>query len=304
MPDLFEQYKYEPKNRSVHAIIQDFEKEYLEIFELTKSKWNHSIRDFHRDATGLKLSRGLGQGRAMNITIRFFPDYNNEFIKLIDEYFPDLDFLEYTKTRSLFFALEESSKYFEKDAIGKFHYFLKNHCEKYLGKYNLKKLQTILFLELGKSKDIFGSYFYKDSRIELYYVPFILFAQLNQINLEHLIVVVLAHELAHAYHHIGLDTDGFSWLKMPDADLGIKEGLAQYYTALYVEEQKNLYPGLETAYVKLLEFQTGPYRLHESWLARLKKEHVKHAFNVARRNGIAKYDNFELVLTQAMDQLK
>lgn len=193
----------------------------------------------------------------MNISIRFFPDCNDEFIRIIDQYFPSLDFLEYLKTRALFSALEESFMYFENDSVGKFHYFLKNQCQKYLEKNNLKKIQTLLFLELGKSKDVFGGYIYKDSRIELYYIPLILFSQLNQIDLEHFIVIILAHELAHAYHHLGLDTDGISWPNMPDADLGIKEGLAQYYSALYVEEQKNLYPGLETAYLKLLEFQTG-----------------------------------------------
>jgi hypothetical protein len=304
MPDLFDQYQYKPKNKSVNAIICEFEKEYLEIFELAKTKWNHSIRDFHRDATGLKLSRGLGKGRSMNIIIRFFPDCNDEFIRIIDQYFPELDFLEYLKTRALNSALEESTRYFNKDIVGKFHYSLKTHCQKYLKKYNLKNIQSLLFLELGKSKDIFGAYFYKDSRIELYYVPLILFSQLNEIDLEHLIVIILAHELAHAYHHIGLDTDGISWINMSDADLGIKEGLAQYYTALYIQEQKNLYPRLETTYLKLLEFQTGPYRVHESWLKSVKKEHVKHAFNVARRNGISKNDKFEDILKQAREQLK
>lgn len=304
MPELFDQYHYEPRNKSVNAIIREFEKEYQEVFELAKTKWNNSIREFHRDATGLKLSRGLGQGRATNITIRFLPDCDNDFIRLIDQHFPDLDFLEYTKTRALYLALNESSDYFLKEPVGKLHFFLKEHCYKYLEKYNLKKIQRLLFFEPGRSKDIFGAYYFKDSRIELYYIPLIIFSQINEIDLEYLIVVILAHELAHAYHHIGFDTDGVSWSKMADVDLGIKEGLAQYYTALYVDEQKNIYPGIEGAYRQMLDFQSGPYLVHESWLKSFKKEHVKHAFNVTRRNGNLDYDEFENILKRAKDQLK
>ncbi|GMQ31605.1 hypothetical protein [Algoriphagus confluentis] len=256
MPELFDQYHYEPKNKSVNAIIREFEKEYQEIFELAKTKWNHSIREFHRDATGLKLSRNSSIGRGMTIQIRFLPDEENQFIKLIDEHFPELDFMEYTKIRSLHDALIHSDPYFQIGEIGLPFQQLVDYCSKYLDRYNLKKLHSLLFTEMGKSKDVLGAYYFKDSRIELYYVPLIIFSQIHRISLEHLIVVVLAHELAHAYHHIGFDTDGYQWDEMSKTDSNIVEGLAQYYTSLFVEDQETIYPGVKDAYLELLAYQT------------------------------------------------
>jgi len=304
MSELFDQYKYEPKNKSVLAIIQEFEKEYSDIFEVAKTKWNHSIREFHRDATGLKLSRGLGQGKGMNISIRFLPDKDNEFIKLIDQHFPDLDFTEYTKIKALDQSLAEAGIYFDKNSRTDIYSPMKEFCTSYLKIYNLKELHAMLFSEMGHSKDVFGSYFFKDSRVELYYIPLIIFSQLHQVPLESLIVVVLAHELAHAYHHIGLDTDGFSWNSMDTTELEIVEGLAQYYTALFAEEQELIYPNIKSTYLKLQEFQSGPYCVHKAWLSHAKKEHVKHAFNVTRRNGIKTYQVFGQILKDAKNQLK
>lgn len=305
MPELFNQYHYEPKNKSVNAIIREFEKEYQEIFELAKTKWNHSIREFHRDATGLKLSRSISLGRGATIQIRFLPDEDNQFIQLIDEHFPELDFLEYTKMRGLYDSMSETNQYFlREEEKGRLFFPLFNYCIKYLDKYNVKKLHSFLFAEMGKSRDVLGAYYFKDSKIELYYVPLIIFSQIHRISLEHLIVIVLAHELAHAYHHIGYDTDGYQWKEMEKTELEIVEGLAQFYTALYVEEQEIIYPGLKVAYLKLLGFQSGPYRVHETWLSHAKKEHVKHAFNVTRRNGIKTYPEFGKVLRESKSQLK
>jgi len=305
MSDLFEQYNYEPKNKSVLAIIQEFEKEYLDIFDVAKTKWNHAIREFHRDATGLKLSRSSSAGRSATIQIRFLPDEDNHFIKLIDEHFPELDFLEYTKIRSIYDSMYEAKDYFLKgEEKGGLFFPLFNFCVNYFDQYNIKKLHSLLFSEMGKSKDVFGAYYFRDNRIELYYVPLIIFSQIHKLSLEFLIVVVLAHELGHAYHHIGLDTDGYQWDCMDISDSNIVEGLAQYYTALFVENQEHIYPGLKLTYLKLLEFQSGPYRVHETWISRAKKEHVKHAFNVIRRNGIKTYREFGQVLREAVKQLK
>ncbi len=305
MPELFDQYHYEPKNKSVNAIIREFEKEYQEIFELAKTKWNHSIREFHRDATGLKLSRNSITGKGTTIQIRFLPDEDNQFIKLIDEHFPELDFMEFSQIRSLYDTMWDSQKHFLKtEEKGNLYFPLFNYVLKYLDKYDLKKLHSLLFSEMGKSKDVLGAYYFKDNRIELYYVPLIIFSQIHRISLEHLIVVVLAHELAHAYHHIGSDTDGYQWDEMSKTDSNIVEGLAQYYTALFVEDQETIYPGVKEAYLVLLSYQKGPYKVHEAWLSYAKKEHVKHAFNVTRRNGIKTYQEFGQILNDSKSQLK
>lgn len=58
-----------------------------------------------------------------------------------------------------------------------------------------------------------------------------LFAQVLGAPLEPVTAVVLAHELAHAYTHAGLDIDGVRWeaSDFRRSELAIVEGLAQYY---------------------------------------------------------------------------
>jgi hypothetical protein len=47
-----------------------------------------------------------------------------------------------------------------------------------------------------------------------------------------LTIVVLAHELAHAYAHLGRDIDNERWEteQFAKSDIDIVEGLAQFYT--------------------------------------------------------------------------
>lgn len=86
--------------------------------------------------------------------------------------------------------------------------------------------------------DILGSYNprpkgarYSESRIEIFWGVVGLFAQVLGAPLEPVTAVVLAHELAHAYTHAGLDIDGVRWeaSDFRRSELAIVEGLAQYY---------------------------------------------------------------------------
>lgn len=79
-----------------------------------------------------------------------------------------------------------------------------------------------------------------------------------------LAVVVLAHEMAHAYVHLGHDRDGKRWAGADHAasDHALKEALAQHYTHLICEELDGALPGLFEAYWTLLPKQPYQYQLH------------------------------------------
>jgi len=68
--------------------------------------------------------------------------------------------------------------------------------------------------------------------VELYWVVIGAIAKIIDVDLEGLTLVVLTHELAHAYSHLGADKDGNRWNDKAfcQADVEIKEGVAQYYT--------------------------------------------------------------------------
>src|SRR5687768_4388794 len=96
--DLFNQFIYQPKNKSVLRMIQGFELKYDPIFSKVKTQWLPAIRDFLRDETGLRLhqkTKGIKLYKDTNLSFYFVTDRENKFIQLIDENYPDLDFDEY-----------------------------------------------------------------------------------------------------------------------------------------------------------------------------------------------------------------
>lgn len=119
----------------------------------------------------------------------------------------------------------------------------------------------------GIHQDILGAYFYKVPRIELYWMVIGLFAATLGVSPEALTVVVAAHELAHAYSHIGRDIDGERWdtKAFGEADLNIVEGLAQFYTGVICEKLKERFPEAKKSYEALLKLQSLPYTLHQGW---------------------------------------
>lgn len=79
--------------------------------------------------------------------------------------------------------------------------------------------------------------------------------------------MVATHELAHAYSHLGRDIDGSRWETeaFARAELNIAEGIAQFYTEMICRKLRERFPAAENAYRALLEYQSGPYRIHEGW---------------------------------------
>jgi hypothetical protein len=158
---------------------------------------------------------------------------------------------------------------------------------------------TELMRTPGKHRDLFGTYTYADQHVELYYMPLLIFCKYYELDLEWAIVVVLAHELAHAYHHAGRDNDGRTWLNMPKAHLWIKEGLAEYYTERFVMAQERQYPALRKAYAGMLKGAGEEYTSYLEWRDQYSLEHVKLALSMVRRHSIATYEDFKVKLEAA-----
>jgi hypothetical protein len=98
----------------------------------------------------------------------------------------------------------------------------------------------------GINEDILGAYMPTArlipdrGQIELYWVVIGAVARLLGVDTEALAVVVMAHELAHAYTHLGLDSNGSRWEKgFWGCDGGILEGLAQYYTHMTAQAMRD-----------------------------------------------------------------
>lgn len=177
---------------------------------------------------------------------------------------------------------------------------------------------------LAVDKDILGVYRYNTGRderspsfleptwdpfngkVELYWAVIGWFASMLGVTTEALTAVVLIHELAHGYTHMGADIDNERWTswKFADSDHALKEGLAQYYTALLSRQLDNHLPGIYNAYKEFLKHQPPAYHTHLPWIEEFKQEEVRLALISIRKRGKATLDNFENELHRARKNLR
>lgn len=181
---------------------------------------------------------------------------------------------------------------------------------KEVSKFNLAKW----ILEVNE--DVLGTYQFRlpdklfvDSdaaHIELYWAVIGLVAKLLAVPIEALTLVVQAHELAHAYTHLGSDIDGQRW---PTKDFAqseheLKEGLAQYYTALVCERLATQESNGVRAYRELLKNQPPAYHSQTEWLEKFTPEEVRLAVIETRRQGSGRLASFEQSLANSSARLR
>ena len=141
--------------------------------------------------------------------------------------------------------------------------------------------------------------------ITLYWGMIGLMSQWLGCSIEALTIVVLTHELAHAYTQLGADIDGRRWAA-PDfssSDRALIEGLAQYYTDRVLKRLKARYPDARKAFDKMLKNQSSVYNTHLSWVdeqqEQFSPEVVRRAMLEIRRQGEKTIMDFERRLKDA-----
>lgn len=303
MPELFEQARYAPKNHSVAKLLADYSSKYMPVFEKVKSEWNPAIREFYRASMGLRLYNGVKGKKAVGdagVSIQIRPDKDDTFLKAVDDMLPNVDFERFAALRDLRDTLMKTSPHFADDPERKRVYdWLLADIKGYLKANSLAGPFTEMMNKPGKHRSLFGLYTYSDQHIELYYMPLLIFCKYNEVDLQWAIVVVLAHELAHAYHHAGKDNDGRVWTNMPKSHLWIKEGLAEYFTERFVIAHEREYPALRKVYDRLLRGAGEEYTSYLEWKDDYSLEHVKLALSMVRRHDVRNYEAFKGKLEEA-----
>ena len=140
------------------------------------------------------------------------------------------------------------------------------------------------------NEDVLGAYFYKDSEVRIYWLAIGIYAALYSVPVEALTFVVLVHELAHAYTHMGSDIDGHTWStdEFASTDIAIIEGLAQFYTEVVCGKLKDQMPGALPAFETLLRHQSEIYSTHRKWIGKNERnsgEIVRVSLVECRRSG-------------------
>ena len=159
-----------------------------------------------------------------------------------------------------------------------------------------------LFDEIWRKPiDWLGAYFFWKPAIEIYWIPIGLAAAICKVNVEALTYVVLAHELAHAYTHLGRDIDGNVWdmAHFARTDVYIVEGLAQHYTQVLCKKVQLRNPAALEAFEAMLERQKpGPYADWLEWNRGVRDpgENTRRCMLDVRKRGIREYSQFKEIL--------
>lgn len=244
-----------------------------ELVERTYKQWNNILRDYLRTETALRLSVGED---ARSVPVRVVAGIPLPFADVLRE----LEGLEWLLLhRPTILAAVDGTRFMAhqvervRDALrDKAGPSDQNEIMRVqqTAEAWLRELDQVKAVEkiVGIHEDVLGAYFFRIPEIRLYWVVIGITARALGVSAEALTVVVLAHELAHAYTHLGRDIDSERWEteRFAAADLDIVEGLAQFYTSVLCRRLEQRMPEALKAYEALLAKQSGPYQAHLKWV--------------------------------------
>jgi hypothetical protein len=242
--------------------------------ERTSKMWNRRVRDRLGIETGLRLTTIHGQ---VSVPVKVVDGLPLSIAKVFRRFDEDLWWL--MARRHLFTVTREGISELCK-AAGQPRPLLRtlgasdttpaeldrlgNLIEKLLGTERLERLDEEI---RSIDEDVLGAYFFRRPEVQLYWMVIGFYTELLGVTIEDLTLVVLTHELAHAYTHLGADIDGSRWdtEAFSAADLRIVEGLAQSYTETVLDSLAARVPGAKTAFDALLMKQSKPYTNFKEW---------------------------------------
>ena len=283
-------------------------------------QWNQIIREHIRTETGLKLSDGDSR---YSIPVRVVAGFTEELARLIGEH-DDPGLWRLIVGQPKIGGIIEGLQYLLANWPQFEQWPLLPAAAKGSGptlQRTLEVAEMLQRLALAQQvrerikrirKDILGTYDVTGFRayyIELYWMPIAMVAAMLAVRIEDLTLVVLAHELAHGYTHLGRDIDGTRWEdgSFLNTEKEVVEGLAQFYTQVVTERIAGRTPGPKTAYEQLLSLQGGPYVVHQDWLKddqNQRGEAIRFAMVAARGQGTVEYAAWRTLLEETNKWLK
>jgi hypothetical protein len=246
-----------------------------EEVDRARRNWNKRIRAALRTETGLRFASGQARDPieqddvSRDVKIEVIDGLSEPLIDIVHEY-PDpiawwillnrpkleaaADGLHVLRQRipeigrsSLGRQLSEG----DPEAVGRSHDLIRRFLADEIDKPIVERIRRI-------ERDWLGAYFFWQGRIELYAPAIALWSGRCGVPIEDMAIVVLAHELAHAFTHIGRDIDRRVWETddFAKADTFLVEGLAQFYTDRVCDRLVRSRSALRTAFDDLNKDQS------------------------------------------------
>lgn len=284
----------------------------VERVEATVRDWNQGIRDQLRAETALRLS---WRGQHVNVPVRVKDGIPPPLVELIDippeilrlvlmraviaRSIPGVEF-----TRAHHDDIIRFMRSVRPDWLAPATADELAHVEQLLVELSAELHKITLEREIWRLPvDWLGAYFFRRPSVEIYWIPIGIAATLYNIDVEALTYVVLAHELAHAYTHVGRDIDGNAWdtEHFARTDVFIVEGLAHYYTQALCEKVRPRFPAAERSFRAMLKEQTpGPYADFVKWTENVRDpgEHMRRCMLEVRKKGVGDYMRFQEIVRE------
>lgn len=236
-------------------------------------QWNGIVRDQLRNEMGLRLSIGTesqsvpvrildGIPRPLAESLSAFPDW--EWMML---HRPDVEATVRGARLLAAHRAEAEALVTDRSTLATEGSFadVAASAEELLARFD--KLDAIKRI-VDCREDVLGAYFYRVPEVRIYWVPISIVSRLLGVPVDALTLVVLAHELAHAYSHLGRDIDGEGWntVSFAATDMTIVEGVAQFYTQVICESLRVRFPAAHQAFEALSSKQSGPYVTYREWI--------------------------------------
>jgi len=286
------------RNPTLRWILLGFEEKFEQKIFAVKNTWNQKIRSFYREVLSLNT-------RESPLQVTWLLDDNGAFIELIETRYPDLDFERLVAFRRYLSEVGRVQNYFDDLVAQEALTQTREYVAESLKAYDLKDIVKTLFrfYQRCPGSDIFGRYYLKKHSIEIYIVPCIVFSMLIEEDFLDMAIGTLAHELAHGFHHVGADKDGFAWDRFGLVESALVEGLAEFYTREFCRGVQGTRPQVLRAFNKTANYLPDEYRRYEQWNEGHGLETIYQAFIEARRNDVKSFEEFGRYLTMSAKRL-
>jgi hypothetical protein len=312
-PDRREQQRLFDTSRRLADLLKAHDPELRARVERTFKQWNLILRDYLRTEMALRLTVG---DDAQAIPVNVADGLPKPFALLMEEYI-DMAWLLLNRAviddtvKGLQLVTEKYRKisiwvpFQQPPATAE---EIQHACD-YVNRLVGLMGELELHQRIGKiDQDILGAYFFRTPRIEIYWMVIGLIAATLNVSVEALTIVVLTHELAHAYSHLGRDIDGHRWDTDAFAatEIPVVEGLAQFYSGVVCQKLQSRMPASQTAFERLLALQPEPYRVQSGWTDKKDPagELVRVTMIQVRSRGLTEYAEFQETLQAQRGNLK
>ena len=299
------------KYKSIEKLVLSINKDLKDEVIISYKKNNIKIRKALSEKIGFSLHyKSVEQGvffesnERVSIPIKVEDSVPTKFLEILEDC--DDDLLELLlKYNSMVTALNELKFQLEKhDSFSKFH---GNKCSPKEIQSSILHLRKLIqavdssgIIEKLKrlGPDILGAYYFYERRVELYWLSIGMYSLIYNTPIDDLTIVVLTHELAHGYSHVGFDIDGKDWdtHAFSKADLKIVEGIAQFYTEMICYD---FFERVSKTFNNLLEKQEIHYCDYKNWFEtheENKYEKMRSIIRKVRKHKIIDYGHFNEIL--------